>query len=517
LKSDNAFLKEVVAMLRGYNNLQRLYLFTLLFLVCICFAALWYLSSIIKVNIVLLFVIGIAYTVIGFAGVDMDTAQPGSVVTFQNIGVTVFVFALMVAGPQGVFPILIGSIVTRVLERKWEQPRGYLFNAAQILTSYCVFLAFLYLSGINEPLSLRGVSGALKIISFFLFYLVWYDAFFSLLVSVGSGEPILQVYRKRFRHVSWVSIIPAAMGMLGAMLFAIDPWLVLPAVVPVVLAYYAGARLANMNRELEERVAARTAELQQALRVKDDFVGIAAHELRTPLTSINGALSLVIDGAVAEPPQILRLVQVALTNGERLTRLVNQMLDLQKLEAGTLDINLQPLNLVTIVDQAIAENAGYANTCGVTLTVDHTMPSVPVLANSDRLIQVLTNLFSNACKFSPPGGEVAVTVATQAKMVRVSVHDCGPGIPETFRDRVFEKFAQANTAANRQKGGTGLGLSITKAIVEQLGGRIGFETETNVGTTFFFELPCLSSHDVPLVLDRGLSSGNEVSVSRGNI
>jgi signal transduction histidine kinase len=308
------------------------------------------------------------------------------------------------------------------------------------------------------------------------------------------------------------------MGVLGAMVFAIDPWLVLPAVVPLALAYRAIARLANINRELEERVAARTAELQQALRVKDDFVAIAAHELRTPLTSITGALNLVIDGAIADlPPRIVRMVQVALANSERLTRLVNQMLDLQKIEAGALDMDLHPLDLVAIVDQAIAENAGYAGTCGVTLAVDYATSSALVLANSDRMIQVLTNLLSNACKFSPPGGEVAVTVATRAQMARVSVRDHGPGIPEAFRQRVFEKFAQANVGANRQKGGTGLGLSITKAIVEQLGGRIGFETETNVGTTFFFELPCLSSHDVPLALDRSFSSGNGVPVSRGGV
>jgi signal transduction histidine kinase len=380
-----------------------------------------------------------------------------------------------------------------------------------------VLLAALRAISVTSPFSFGGGIGALKMVGLVLAYLVWTDAYVSLLVSMGSGEPVVQVYCKRFQHISSINFIPPALGALGATVFVIDPWLVLPAVVPLVLAYRAIVRLANVNRELEERVAARTADLQQALRVKDDFVGIAAHELRTPLTSINGALSLVIDGAVVDLPQILRLVQVALTNGERLTRLVNQMLDLQKLEAGTLGIDLQPLDLVTIVDQAIAENAGYASTCGVTLTVDYATSSAPVLANNDRLIQVLTNLLSNACKFSPPGGEVAVTVATQAKMVRVSVHDCGPGIPETFRDRVFEKFAQANTAANRQKGGTGLGLSITKAIVEQLGGWIGFETETNVGTTFFFELPCLLPERAPLAIDRSLSSGNGVSISRGSV
>jgi signal transduction histidine kinase len=504
-------------MWKDRNTGQRLYLLTLLVLGCSSFAALVSVARGESENIMLLFGLALAYTITASFAVKAETARPDSVVLF-DISDCVFIFALLVAGAPGIFPLLAGSIISRYRLLGWKQPLGYLFNLFRIAITYCVLLAGLHVIGVTSPLSFIGPDGALKMVGLVLAYLVWTDAYVSLLVSMGSGEPVIQVYRKRFQHISSINFIPPALGALGATVFVIDPWLVLPAVVPLALAYRAIDRLANINRELEERVAARTAELQQALRVKDDFVAIAAHELRTPLTSITGALHLVIDGAIADlPPRIVRMVQVALANSERLTRLVNQMLDLQKLEAGALDFDRRPLDLVTIVDQAIAENAGYASTCGVTLTVDHTVPSAPVLADSDRLMQVLTNLLSNACKFSPSGGEVTITVRAQAEMVRVSVRDCGPGIPEAFHGRVFEKFAQANVGANRQKSGTGLGLNITKAIVEQLGGRIGFETETNVGTTFFFELPCLSSHDAPLALDRGLSSGNGVSVSRGNI
>jgi signal transduction histidine kinase len=123
------------------------------------------------------------------------------------------------------------------------------------------------------------------------------------------------------------------------------------------------------------------------------------------------------------------------------------------------------------------------------LTVDHTIPSVPVLANSDRLMQVLTNLLSNAAKFSPPGQPVRVAGARGTGGIRVTISDCGPGIPEEFKDRIFEKFAQADASSTREKGGTGLGLSISKAIVERLGGTIGFEARPEGGTTFHFELP----------------------------
>jgi signal transduction histidine kinase len=169
--------------------------------------------------------------------------------------------------------------------------------------------------------------------------------------------------------------------------------------------------------------------------------------------------------------------------------LINDILDLQKLEADAMVFDLQPLDLSEIVEQTIAANAGYADMFGVTIVLERMAPGCCVVADSDRLTQVLTNLLSNACKFSPPGGQVQVTIEAGDETVRVAVSDRGPGIPEAFRDRVFEKFAQANVAANRKQGGTGLGLSISKAIVDKLGGEIGFETASDVGTTFFVDLP----------------------------
>jgi signal transduction histidine kinase len=252
------------------------------------------------------------------------------------------------------------------------------------------------------------------------------------------------------------------------------------------------ARLATINRELEAQVQARTADLQRALEVKDAFLAIAAHELRTPLTSIVGSLGLLTDSAFtteAVPPRVLKALRVAHSNSERLARLINNILDLQKLEADAMVFDLQPLDLGALAAQAITTNSGYADVFQVTLMLEPAPQRYEVVADSDRLLQVLTNLLSNACKFSSPGGQVVVDVTAHHDMVRIAVHDHGPGIPEAFRDRVFERFAQASVAANRRQGGTGLGLSIAKSIVEKLGGRIGFETELQIGTTFFVDLP----------------------------
>ena len=142
-----------------------------------------------------------------------------------------------------------------------------------------------------------------------------------------------------------------------------------------------------------------------------------------------------------------------------------------------------------LVEQAIASNRAYAEQFGVTFVLERVAPGVIIPTDSDRLMQVLNNLLANAAKFSPPGGIVLVDVSRREDVLRIAVTDRGPGIPVEFRSRIFQKFAQADSSDTRQKGGTGLGLSIAKAIVERLGGRIGYETEIDVGSTFFVDLP----------------------------
>jgi CheY-like chemotaxis protein len=225
-------------------------------------------------------------------------------------------------------------------------------------------------------------------------------------------------------------------------------------------------------------------------RMKSEFVSTVSHELRTPLTSIRGSLGLVAGGVAGElPPQVQRLIGIALSNSDRLVRLINDILDIEKIESGRMDFRKQPADLVGIVRQALEANQAFAAQHNVALELLEAPAHAEVLGDSDRLIQVMTNLLSNAAKFSPPGGRVTVRITPDGQSIHVSVADQGPGIPDEFRSRIFRKFAQADSSDTRQKGGTGLGLSIAKAIVEMHGGRIGFETEAGRGTTFWFEIP----------------------------
>lgn len=227
-------------------------------------------------------------------------------------------------------------------------------------------------------------------------------------------------------------------------------------------------------------------------QMREEFISVS-HELRTPLTSIRGALGLLTGGVAGElPPQARSLLDIAESNSERLVRLINDILDIEKVESGTLGFRMEPMDLAGALEQALEVNAVYARYYDAALRLVRSEPgAVFVLGDPDRIQQVLANLLSNAAKFSPRGENVEVELVRQAGRVRISVSDHGPGIPEGFRSRVFERFAQADASVARQERGTGLGLSITKAIVERHGGRIWFESEPGVRTTFSFDLPVL--------------------------
>jgi len=231
-------------------------------------------------------------------------------------------------------------------------------------------------------------------------------------------------------------------------------------------------------------------ERQKIQRMKNEFVSMVSHELRTPLTSIRGSLSLIVGGVAGEiPPQAKALVEIGYKNSERLVLLINDILDIEKIESGKMDFKIEPVQLIPLVEQAIEANIAYGEQFDVKFKLHNDLNNVWVKVDSDRLMQVLTNLLSNAAKFSPQGETVAIAVARDGKKIRVEVRDRGPGIPEEFRPKIFQKFAQADSSDTRQKGGTGLGLSISKAIIEKFGGQIGFETDRGTGSTFYFGLP----------------------------
>lgn len=225
-------------------------------------------------------------------------------------------------------------------------------------------------------------------------------------------------------------------------------------------------------------------------RMKTEFISTVSHELRTPLTSIRGSLGLIDGGVAGEVPKAVKnLVGIAKSNCERLIRLINDILDSEKIESGKVRLELQPVDIRQLVRQTMAAMDGFSVQHGVTLRFQAPDAPLTVHIDSDRLIQVLTNLLSNALKFSPPQSTVEVSVLRVARQVRVEVADHGPGIPAEFRGRIFQKFSQADSSDSRQKGGSGLGLNISKSLVEQMGGQIGFSSEAGVGTTFFIELP----------------------------
>ena len=246
-------------------------------------------------------------------------------------------------------------------------------------------------------------------------------------------------------------------------------------------------------------------------QLKNEFVSTVSHELRTPLTSIRGSLGLIVAGAAgAVPEKAQSLLEIAHKNSERLVGLVNDILDIEKIESGRMEFRQDRLDAGILVGQAVEANQAYAAQHQVEyrLVPGGGTTALPVLGDADRLIQVLTNLLSNAAKFSPSGGVVDVTVEGAGGQVRIGVRDRGAGIPEAFRSRIFQRFAQADASDVRRKGGTGLGLSIAKAIVERHGGRIGFEAAEGGGTRFWFTLPLVSAGPVTLS-DPGVAPDGE--------
>jgi signal transduction histidine kinase len=225
-------------------------------------------------------------------------------------------------------------------------------------------------------------------------------------------------------------------------------------------------------------------------RMKDEFVATVSHELRTPLTSIAGSLGLLTT-KVADtlPGPAARLLKIAHSNSQRLVRLVNDILDVEKLESGHVVFNLRRVEVRSLVQESIDAIEDFAQGLGVRIRIEAAHAVHDVRADADRLAQVVTNLLSNALKFSPPNSEVVVTIENRAGSVLISVRDHGPGIAADFKSRVFERFAQADATNARRKGGTGLGLSIVKEIVGQLAGEVGFDDAAGGGTVFHVELP----------------------------
>lgn len=260
-----------------------------------------------------------------------------------------------------------------------------------------------------------------------------------------------------------------------------------------VMALPSGDHIVAAFRDISER--------KRVERMKDDLISTVSHEIRTPLTSIVGALGLLRAGAAGRLPRNAdRLVVIAENNSRRLIRLINDMLDIDRIEGGRLTIAREPLDLRGVMNQACEGSAGLAAANAITIHCD--VPGSPaiVAGDGDRLVQVVTNLLSNAIRLSPEGSEVTIALSVLSTgRAMVSVDDRGPGVPAAFRDRIFGRFERAEQQAGTS--GTGLGLAIAREIVARHDGEIWFEDRAGGGTRFAFAIDLLRARAAPAGAD----------------
>ena len=245
------------------------------------------------------------------------------------------------------------------------------------------------------------------------------------------------------------------------------------------------------NEPLISVLARDITERQRIDKMKNEFISTVSHELRTPLTSIRGSLGLMAGGAMGDiPAQMQELLAVANNNTERLLFLINDILDIQKIESDDLEMALEEMAVSPFLEQALKDNFAYAEQYNVKFVLEPLDNNILIDANRARLMQVMANLLSNSAKFSHRNGVVEIAVSQpNDNTVRISVTDHGAGISKEFYPKIFDRFTQQDSSDTRNKGGTGLGLNITKAIIEKHGGEIGFTSTEGEGTTFYFNLP----------------------------
>ncbi|MBI2606429.1 MAG: HAMP domain-containing protein [Deltaproteobacteria bacterium] len=322
---------------------------------------------------------------------------------------------------------------------------------------------------------------------------------------------------KYIRRVKRASIMAGGLVFLGFTAFVLSLWFTLLPDLAALIAATREFKLGNLNHradvpagtetaelaaafnEMAESIKERTEKLDETHRQKSDFVSTVSHELRTPLTSIKGSLGLILGGVTgAVPQEVARMLKITEKNTNRLIRLVDDVLDIAKIEAGAIRLKFDKHSIADVLSHAVQGVDSLARAREVNLTCDWPENSALVVVDRDRIEQVLMNLLSNAIKFTEAGGTVHVYCENEVadgggtgaqSRVLVHVEDTGRGIPAEFMEQLFEKFHQAESSVNHAQEGTGLGLAIAKGLVEEHGGKIWATSVAGAGSRFTFSIP----------------------------
>jgi len=398
-------------------------------------------------------------------------------------GQSVLATAVSLAYPLGDL-ILLAGLAAVLLRRSPPSLRvALLLIAAGMLASIVADVVYGY-GVLHNTYRSGDPIDTLYVLEFLLFALAGISA-----QPVGASEQVaVSSWSEPAPRASWLPYLTAPIGF--GLLIGVEwnkPFFPELSLV-LILTMIGGLVAARQYLSLRELAAAERAR-RESEQVKDEFISIVGHELRTPLTSIRGSLGLLEGGVFGElPEEAQSMLTLAVTNTDRLVHLINDVLDIERMDAGAMELQLAPVEVSALVVNAIQVIQMNATQDGLTLIAD-VDEDLTVTVDADRIIQVLVNLLGNAIKFSSPRGTITVTVSSEQECARFAIRDTGRGIPTDRLESIFERFRQIDSSDAREKSGSGLGLAIARDIVSHHGGQMSVESEVGVGSTFYFTLP----------------------------